>query len=202
MIRPLAQAAVACCFVASATIAQPLPEWEAGREVGALAANLNGAIQACEYHLAASEAEWKNQTTFGVRYSLKPASQVSPELNELAGFLGKSQFYEWFDPHASIWILASTERKACRIAVSNSKFISRAGSSLSPLILEGGTWSVATDKENPYFGKSGGNTHQVYVQRCESCNIRPTLVVTEPREGQLLTSQQQMLVTISILSKE
>ncbi|MEZ5654616.1 MAG: hypothetical protein R3E04_01815 [Sphingobium sp.] len=172
------------------------------QEVASLATNVDKAIQACGIH-AAAFGRTKGEALTHRGISLSDEAPDSIRALSSPSTLGASRYHRWLDPHAEIWLIASKEKPACRIGISNSRWVNEIGPKLAELVQVGNYWRPAREGENRISSTEQGPIQTDYVMDVpEPATVRPLLVVTTPRSGTVLSGGQQMIITVLMLAKK
>lgn len=175
---------------------------EENREVEALAINIDKSIQACGLHAAAfGRTKGTILTSRGI--ALTDEAPDSIKLFSAASTFGSSRFHHWFDPHAEIWLIASSEKPSCRIVVSGSQWVNKVGSRLDQLVSVGNYWRLAREGESiMHGGEDAVSVRAVYVMDLpESAKARPTLLIMTAKPGTSVQGQQ-MIITVLMIDKD
>jgi hypothetical protein len=206
MRNGLAVLAAATCWLALGTsiaTGASEPRHDDDREIESLAINMDKTIQACGVH--AARFNRNGDINILPQRGIELTDNGPEEIKRLASpsTFGRSRFHHWFDPHAQIWLIASSEKPSCRVAVSHSEWIGRIGEKLDSLVQVGNVWRPAKDGESPLqTTEKNGLSSKVYVvDTPENVSVRPTLMILTDSAGTQLPGAQQMIITVVMMSK-
>ena len=114
-------------------------------EISSLAQNLDNVVKLCG-ELAvrvavADTAAGRVETTSAARGLLKFTATPPAALAAAANAkYGAARFGQWFDPHATIWIIGYEKTPTCRILVTDSEWAADAVPELEKLVQVGNFW--------------------------------------------------------------
>jgi hypothetical protein len=171
------------------------------QEADLLATNIDKAIQACGIH-AAAFGRTNGEALAQKGISLSDQAPDFVKVLASPSTLGASRYHRWLDPHAEIWLIASKEKPACRVGISNSKWVGGIGRRLAQLVQVGNYWRPAMEGQSPIGQIEGGPIHSSYIMDIpKTAKVRPLLSILAARSGTSLSAGQQMIVTVLMLSK-
>jgi hypothetical protein len=175
---------------------------EEAREIESLAVNVDKTVQACGLHAGAFERT-KGQILGSRGIALADEAPTSIKQLSSPSTFGTSRYHRWLDPHAEIWLIASSEKPSCRVAVSHSEWVARIGARLDELVRVGNYWRPAKEGETVLVGgEDAVSFRSVYVMDTpDQVRIRPTLLIMTAKPGAALHSGQQMIITVLMVGK-
>lgn len=170
-------------------------------ELESLAVNVDKTIQTCGLHAAAFERT-KGSILSNRGFALTDQAPEAIKGLSSPSTFGTSKFLHWPDPHADIWLIASSEKPACRVVVSSSEWADQIGPRLSELVQVGNYWRLAQPGEN---GLAGGedaiSSRSVYfMDTPDEAKVRPTLLIMAAKPGQSVRGQK-MIITVLMINK-
>jgi hypothetical protein len=171
-------------------------------EILSLAQNLDNIVKLCgELAVRAALADsqvGRLETASVARGLLKFTATPPPALAAAAkSTQGAARFGQWFDPHATIWIIGFEKAPTCRVVVTDSEWAAAAVPALEKLVQAGDFWKphASADPLPPGLARS--------VFRADGAardGIVPWLTITSA-PGAKAPGKVQLILSVSLVSE-
>ena len=151
--------------------------WDVAKEATSLAKNIDSAIQACDLQIVSPTTEARAGQEGLEARGIKFQNEAPEIVKSVAGGkFGPARLHQWLDPHATIWLVASTQTSTCRVLV-NGTYVQAALPELEQLIQAGNFYKL--DKAQSITGPD-------YVRTIfrgslpKQSTVNPTVTLTRP----------------------
>jgi hypothetical protein len=171
-------------------------------EVRSLAINVDSAIKLCtglSGMVAAGRADIsgaeRRSTQAGIfSWIADPSAELKAQA---VARRGSARFGRWFDPHASIWIIAYEKVPSCEILVGGSPWTSQVRPVLYAKIQDDNFWKA----EGPEQQVAGKVLRAVFAADVPQMkNVRPLITVTAPIKA--TEGGTQLAIGVHVVNKE
>ncbi|MFN5128477.1 MAG: hypothetical protein ACK519_11775 [Sphingomonadaceae bacterium] len=209
MLRAVASFALALAFCSQANAQTNAPHTHASisyskdSEIESLATNLDNVVKVCSAMSVRGLSDDKSirrpekfATDKGILRFLDP---VPTELMAIAEpKFGTARFAQWFDPHATIYIIAYDNKPLCRALVSRSEWAGEVRPSLFKLIQIDNFWK-SSEIDTKVDAPNGQLLRSVFLST-PGQTVQPMVAVTA-NEAVTDDGEIQLTITVAMASK-